>query len=415
MKNRELFETYDLTDRGFLPPTDPKTTFAFDLAPKLWEIEAVGEALPMLLRTGGLAKRLKTMPLVSESEVRTLPKRDAKLLSVRLRFIKHGYVWERWQEKIIRQSLPPNLAVPSLALAERFGSCPALTYDDYASNNWKRKDPGGPIEPENLKLIQNFLGGDSEEWFVVIHIAIELAAAPIAFAAWDIGRAICERDVRGIELCLESIRSSLGEINVLMRRMPEHCDTAEYFNSVRPYLYGWKDPNIFPDGMLYQTDHSGKGVYLRVPGETGAQSRIIPCLDRVLGVTHEPSNLSEHLHEMLNYCTPEKQRNFVLAFEQRPALSEKIIRQYGAEVEVLYWECRKLLAEFRAVHFYYSLEYIQKQARLVKHPFGDKATGGSPYVDSLWKHLSETLGDRLTAEMGGAKSAFTALIKPFVL
>ncbi|MBI2120480.1 MAG: hypothetical protein HYT94_02540 [Parcubacteria group bacterium] len=407
--------------RGFLPPTDPKTTFFFDppsdLTDKLQHIEGIGEALPILLRAddGSLAREIKRMPMISASEVFGLSTRAAKLFSARLKLSAHGYVWERWKKDIIRQSLPPNLAVPLLALAERFRVSQALEYDSYALCNWKRKDPGAPITPENLKLIQNFLGGESEEWFVVMHVAIELAAAPIAVAAWELGEAIDENDICGIFDCLHIIVVAMAEVNALMRRMTEHCDTEIYFRDVRPYLYGWNDKKNFPNGMLYQTDSSGHGRYLSVPGETGAQSRIIPCLDRILGVTHVPGSLSEHLHAMLHVCTPEKQRNFVLSLEDRSSLSAETAGLYGKEVEVLYWVCRRLLSEFRAIHYYYTVQYIQKPARLVKHPFDDKASGGSPYVASLWKHFEETLGDRLTEEMGGAKNAFMELIKPFAL
>jgi indoleamine 2,3-dioxygenase len=318
---------------------------------------------------------------------------DARLLMVRLAFLAHGYAWEDWRNGNVRQSLPANLAVPLQAIAYRFDFCPTLNYSNYALWNWKRKDPDGPIIPENLKLIQNFLGGESEEWFVVIHIAIELAAAPLVVACWEIGNAIERADEYAILSHLQTVKSALQEINSSMLRMTEHCDPREYFQFVRPYLYGWKDKKIFPNGMLYKGSTSAEDAHLAFPGETGAQSSIVPCLDRVLGVAHESSELSEHLHEMLHVCTSRKQRNFVLALEKRPRLSANAVSLYGTDAENLYWDCRELLANFRDTHLRYAADYIQKQAHgASKTPeyLGVTGSGNTQFMASLAKHLKET-------------------------
>ena len=413
-----LFRKYGISARGCLPPDDPANTFRFDAwcSKEFHPIESIGNSLSRLLLDGTLADEIKKIPVMYPNLVNTLPERSAQLLMVRLAFIAHAYVWEDWKNKNARQSLPANLAIPLRALAARFRFCPTLNYSNYALWNWRRNCTSCPITPENLKLMQNFLGGRSEEWFVVIHIAIENAVAPLFAAAWDLPDALCStRSQTWLLSCLKVIASGLREMNALMRRMPERCDTEEYFRLVRPYLYGWKDKKIFPNGMLYEGVTSAENKFLVFPGETGAQSSIIPCLDRLFRISHTPSHLSEHLDEMLKFCTPEKQRDFVLSFEKRPGLSAKNIVHFGTNVEEVYFECRKLLSEFRAIHFYYAIEYIQKQASLIEHPFGNKATGGSPYVESLWKHFEETLGTRLMEEMGGVKESFKTLIYPFVL
>lgn len=401
--------------RGCLPGDDPQTTFRFDswFVPDFMPIEEIGKNLPTLLRAGTLAEEIERIPILDAKYIAGIPERGAMLLMVRLAFITHAFVWEDWRNKKPRQFIPANLAVPLRALAARFRFCPTLNYSNYALWNWERHCTSCPIAPENLRLIQNFLGGKSEEWFVVIHVAIEHAVAPLFVAAWEMTWALQEKNHSSILAFLKIIASGLRDMNALMRRMPEQCDTEEYFRLVRPYLYGWKDEKIFPNGMLYEgVDRDRYRVY---PGETGAQSSIIPVLDRLFGIEHSPSHLSEHLYEMLHVCTQKKQRNFVLSFETKAGLSPETVARYGTEVEEVYFDCRKLLSEFRAIHFYYAIEYIQKQASRIDHPFGNKATGGSPYVDSLWKHLEETLGEHLTKEMGGVKEAFTKLIYPFAL
>src|SRR2546427_4821666 len=41
-----------------------------------------------------------------------------------------------------------------------------LFRSSYALDNWRRLDPTSPIELGNITLLQNFLGGLDEEWFV---------------------------------------------------------------------------------------------------------------------------------------------------------------------------------------------------------------------------------------------------------
>ncbi len=413
-----LQKKYEISPtRGCLPPDDPEAIFYFQRPQSACiRIEDIGENLPAILRSGTLASEIKRIPILDETFINgRLQTRSARLLMVRLAFIAHAYVWERWQDGIVQKSLPPNLAIPLLVLGKRFGFAPLLNYWNYALWNWKRKWQGCAMAPENLKLIQNFLGGESEEWFVTIHVAIEHAVAPLFIAGWELGDALEAKNRAAILGCLGIIASGLRDMNALMRRMPDHCDTEVYFKSVRPYLYGWNVKHIFPNDMCYEGRTPEENIFLDSPGETGAQSLIVPCLDRIFGISHESGQLSGHLYDMLHTCALEKQRNFVLEFERRTGLSAVAGASYGSGVEEAYWECRKLLAKFRAVHFYYAAEYIQKQARAVEHPFDDKASGGSPYVASLWKHFEETLGEHMAKEMGGTKEAFNTLIYPFVL
>ena len=69
-----------------------------------------------------------------------------------------------------------NLHNPGTKLRGRLGRPPVLSYASYALDNWRRLDPTKPIQLDNIVLLQNFLGGLDEEWFVVVHIQIEREA-----------------------------------------------------------------------------------------------------------------------------------------------------------------------------------------------------------------------------------------------
>ena len=43
-------------------------------------------------------------------------------------------------------------------------------------DNWYRLDKDGPIDLSNIAMHQNFFGGADENWFVLVHVAIEAEA-----------------------------------------------------------------------------------------------------------------------------------------------------------------------------------------------------------------------------------------------
>ena len=61
-----------------------------------------------------------------------------------------------------------------------------MSYASYCLDNWYLLDSKQPISLDNVALINNFLGGVDEDWFVTIHVCIEDAAAPAVKSAFEI-------------------------------------------------------------------------------------------------------------------------------------------------------------------------------------------------------------------------------------
>ena len=101
----------------------------------------------------------------TEEEVRTA--------MVYYSFLVQAYVWGEAEPPA---SLPASLARPIVALADRLGQAPLLPYSAYVLDNWARLDKAGPINLENIRMVQNFYGGADENWFVMVHVAIEAEA-----------------------------------------------------------------------------------------------------------------------------------------------------------------------------------------------------------------------------------------------
>jgi indoleamine 2,3-dioxygenase len=292
----------------------------------------------------------------------------------------------------VADRIPAPLAVPWHTAARRLGRPPVLSYASYALDNWRRVDPAGPIALGNIALLQNFLGGVDEEWFVLVHVEIEARAAPALVAIRAAQRGVAEDRPADVAHQLGAIADALRRMHATLLRMPERCDPYIYFNRVRPYIHGWKDQPALPNGLVYEGVAAWGGRPRRFRGETGAQSSIVPALDAALGIEHRPDPLRPYLEEMRRY-TPPEHRAFVEAIERGPSIRRHVLDRAPGHpgLREAYNACVRGLAEFRSLHLDYAASYIHRQAqRSPANPTG-VGTGGTPFMPYLSKHRDETL------------------------
>jgi indoleamine 2,3-dioxygenase len=373
--------------RGFLPEADPARELP--AAYRLWE--HVAADLPKLLVARQTRTFTERLPVLDPSALREGPElRRAMLL---LSFLGHGYVWEG---PVPAPRLPPSIAVPWHAVATRLGRPPVLSYASYALDNWRRLDPSGPIALGNLALLQNFLGGADEEWFITVHIDIEARAEVAMAAVLPAQAAVANRALPELERHLHAIRTALEGMHATLARMPEWCEPSTYYLRVRPYIFGWKNQPALPDGLIYEgvREYGGQAQYFR--GETGAQSTIVPVLDALLGIEHRPDPMREYLLEMRAYM-PVEHRAFLEAVERGPSLRSlcQAERTSAPRIAELYDRCIESMRAFRALHLEYAATYIRNQAQRGAENPVDVGTGGTPFMRYLKKHEDETAAHRL--------------------
>src|SRR5580704_16419016 len=291
--------------RGFLPVQDPLTRLpkAFDA----WESVALG--LPKLLVSDQLHRTIRNLPPFPIEAINNDRERERAM--VLLSYLGHAYVWGEPRPALI---LPARLAVPWYQIAQSLGRPPVLSYSSYALHNYFRFDPSREIECGNLGLIQNFLGGIDEEWFILIHVEIERKAAPAMAALHACLDAAEAGEGERLETFLSQVELSLRSVHATLRRMPEWCDPYIYYHRVRPYIHGWRNHPDLPDGVIYEGVEAYRGRPQQFRGETGAQSSIVPALDAMLGVSHQNDMLSLYLQEMRAYMPPEH-RAFIESLE----------------------------------------------------------------------------------------------------
>lgn len=368
--------------RGFLPSQDP-----LGFLPSKFEIwEDTGRNLPKLLVAQKVLEIFKSMPVLATDSLTSEQELERAMLL--LSFFGHAYVWGgETQHKI-----PKAIAVPWVAVATKLRRMPVLSYASYALHNWRRIDPAKPIELGNIVLLQNFLGGIDEEWFVLVHVDIEMKAAGALQRFKPLQEAVANKDIVNVCGHLKEIVSALEKMCTTLDRMTEHCDPYIYYNRVRPYIHGWKDNPALPHGLIYEGVTAYQDTPQQLRGETGAQSSIVPSFDALLGVVHKEDPLRLYLNEMRDYM-PLQHRQFLEQIEQKGNIRQFILDFYHQESSLrdLYNDCLNLLSRFRQTHLKFAAQYIQKQSQTSSANPTEIGTGGTPFMNYLRKHKDETL------------------------
>ena len=365
---------------GYLPSHAPAQV----LSAGNEEWDQFGRDIPKLLMGTNFRSRVKALPEFNVSKLNGEAEIQRAMLI--LSYIGQSY---QWSENSPATVMPANLAIPWHQVGKLVGRPPILSYQSYAADNWRRFDASGPIECGNIGLLQCFLGGQDEEWFILIHIEIEKKAGKALKAIEDAQSAVSNNDDGQLEVALTNLRSALAAMYEVLGRMPERCDPYIYFHRVRPYIFGWRNNPSLPDGVIYEGVDEYKGVGQKFRGETGAQSAIIPAMDAVLGIDHERDELREYLMEMRMYMPP-RHVAFIEAVEAGPSVRNFVTTAKRPSLTGVFNDCVELVANFRAMHLEYAGTYIHAQAQATPGNPSAVGTGGTPFMTYLRKHRDET-------------------------
>ena len=365
---------------GYLPAHAPAQ--ALSAGNEEWD--QFGRDIPKLLMGRNFRSRVKALPAFNISKLNG--EADIQRAMLILSYIGQSY---QWSENNPATVMPANLAIPWHQVGKLVGRPPILSYQSYAADNWRRFDASAPIECGNIGLLQCFLGGQDEEWFILIHIEIERKAGKALKAIEDAQSAVSNSDADQLEIALTNLRSALAAMYEVLGRMPERCDPYIYFHRVRPYIFGWRNNPSLPDGVIYEGVDDYKGVGQKFRGETGAQSAIIPAMDAVLGIDHERDELREYLMEMRMYMPP-RHVAFIEAVEAGPSVRNFVTTAKRISLTTVFNDCVELVANFRAMHLEYAGTYIHAQAQATPGNPSAVGTGGTPFMTYLRKHRDET-------------------------
>jgi indoleamine 2,3-dioxygenase len=384
-------ETYGISrERGFLCPFDAPSV---ELHGEFGEVRDLAIRLPEILPTGAVRHVLGKLPVIAPEGIGRLDEAQARMAMVHYSFLVQAYIWGAQPPG---SALPPALAIPMVAVADRLGQQPLLQYSGYVLDNWGMLDPDRGAALDNIFMVQKFAAGTDEAWFVLVHVAIEARAGAALALFGPLIDAAAAGDAVQAQMLLERIVATWAEINALFDRMPERCDPYIYFRRVRPYIHGWKDNPALGEGVVYQGVERFGGRPQAFRGQTGSQSSIVPCMDALLGVGHAADPLRAYLDELHIY-RPLGHRRFIDDVRASSNL-RPFVKQTGHRgLTCAYNAAIQAVADFRSRHLEYAACYINRQARDSAGNDTEIGTGGTPFMKYLKKHRDETQANLLDA------------------
>ncbi|WP_340587709.1 indoleamine 2,3-dioxygenase [Erythrobacter alti] len=349
-------------------------------------LEAAGN-LSGLMSTGRIRHWLGQLDDPGLDEwAREAAEEEVRTAMVHYSFLVQAYAWGEAEPPT---HLPANLARPMVAIADRLGQAPLLPYSAYVLDNWARLDKSGPIELDNIYMYQNFLGGDDENWFVLIHVAIEAEAGVLLDNAARLVTVAKDGDEDEAERLLVEMDAAWERIYDVFARMPERCDPYIYFHRVRPYIHGWaNNPALKDGGLIYEGVEKLGGKPQALRGQTGSQSSIVPAMDALFQVGHSDDPLKSFLDELHQY-RPIEHRRFIEDLAAQSTLRDFVSASGKQSLKDAFNACLNQSARFRTRHLEYAASYINKQAGSIAGNDPDVGTGGTPFMRYLKKHRDE--------------------------
>ncbi|XP_072773720.1 indoleamine 2,3-dioxygenase 2 isoform X6 [Taeniopygia guttata] len=208
------------------------------------------------------------MPQLSTQHLRG--REELHLAHLVLSFITMGYVWQEGEEGTV-QVLPRNLAVPFWEVSQALGLPPILSHADFVLANWRRKDPNGPLEIENLDTIITLPGGESLWGFILVTLLVEKAAVPGIKAITQALGAVVQGDEETLHRALQELAGAIEAMN--------YVDPEVFYSVIRIFLSGClpaQDEGVHAPGAQ---SLCGADPGLRVPEAARALlgGRAAPC------------------------------------------------------------------------------------------------------------------------------------------
>lgn len=338
------------------------------------ELDEVAQKLPCLISSGEIRKELKEMQTHDMSVLRKLE--DFRIVERAFQIYAHlanAYVW--CEEENPTDHIPEGVAVPLVELSKIVDRPPIIPYASTALCNFERIDPEGEVIVDNLRCIQKLVDIQDESWFHLIHVEIESHAGGAIQACVKATQAIEMNDIATAESEFAKIPKAFDKMIATFKRMFEKCNPDIYFNTLRPYLFGFTD-------IVYNRVQEFNGIPQTYRGESGAQSSVIPAIKAFLGLQHEKGGLTEHLEIMKAYM-PKPHRALLNSIDQQK-IRTFIVTKNNGQLTDAYNACLESVFEFRSLHLKMAHAYV---AQKVTNPIG---TGGTEFMHWLKQLRDET-------------------------
>ena len=375
---------FDVSEtRGFMPEEIPCKTLPDHF--RLWE-DIISD-LPQLIERKEIRDRVEKLDQLEISEA-TLGKLETNRSQwlrayVVATFIGQAYIWTNKDDTDVKTTVPKCIAVPWSEVAEKVELPPVVTYATACLYNWYLADPTKPTDEENLKSLITYTGLLDEEWFYIISLLVEVAAAPGIRAVVEAYNALASNsDATEDTLfqCMKRILESAKNMTAALDKMYSKCSPEKFYGDLRRFQRGSKSSQT-PSGIIYE----GVGVK-NLSGASAGQSSTLPVFDIFLGVKHDepeegekPGPVFEMLDDMRKHM-PMKHQRFLEALKEQPKQPREYVKEKmktKPEMAELFNSIVSEIFKFRGKHFALVRDYILQQ---MPPASGGEAegTGGTP-------------------------------------
>ena len=343
-------------DSGFLSEIECLPS-SFDM----WE--SIAKDLPTLLKDSGkqLIDKVDRLPMMTVDESSLPTKQHWQRAYCVITFISQAYRSAIGEGNVdLCTSLPRQLAVPLVAVSKHLDLQASPCYSAFVLWNWNLKNPNEPLSEDNFKVALSFTGSKDEDWFYLIHMRIEHAAAPGIQAVVDCIEAIKKDDQQEVMRYLKIVTDCISSITGIMKEMYHNCDPSFFYSNLRGFFSGSKREK--GKGIKYEGTED-PDTLRKYPGASGVQSSIIPLFDIFLGIEFDEGATKDYLDKMRSHM-PREHRQFLIDMKneyKKDEFSHSILRTY---IELhscnkdAYNSCVKALIAFRLEHTALVTNYI---------------------------------------------------------
>lgn len=359
--NFETFKKqFGISDNGFLPQYPPINK----LPDQYGILNDIFTNLSVYIKENTLYQRIDILPIYSFENNKSINQKAYAMYCL----IAHAWLWHH---KNVPQIIPKQLSVPWCELGKLLGIVPVLTHAAVDMYNWKLTDPSGEITLDNLRTHSTITGTLDEEWFFLVMTEIEALGGPILKSIFQI--------VNGYDIIgnLKTIKTQIDKMTNVLVRMKEKCNPFVFYNILRPYLSGWTDKNLFPNGGIIYEDVSDTPIcYV---GGSGAQSSLIQAIDIFFGIHHK----SEYFTMIRKYM-PNEHQEFLCWLEN---VDIPIRDDTNESIKIIINDCIKSIKKFRMCHRKLISNYI---LGFIKDENNAIGSGGTELVSFIDNAIQET-------------------------
>ncbi|WKY15052.1 hypothetical protein Q1695_000510 [Nippostrongylus brasiliensis] len=207
------------------------------------------ENMSDLIRDQNVGEAVRGLPELTTEWLATYE--DWRLAHLLLTTITSGYIWSGGPQKA-PSILPKNVAVPLMSVSRQLGVRPVVCHASACLANWNLIDPSKPFSPDNMQLNAfKFLESRGNHWFFVVTAQIEKDFAPCIYNIIRTMHSTNDNDLE-IRKALISIKNCLEKAATTMKRLPEHLTPTEFYNELRPFLWGYNEGLLNGHGIVFE-------------------------------------------------------------------------------------------------------------------------------------------------------------------